>query len=277
MSSVFAVGRYGTILHYNSSQWNPIDTDTSGQPVEGWTYWNSVTDLKFKLDAGGNRNIYAATLGHGIYLSPNQAETWINLLAPPYKIHALEVGSIYVASYGVYAFQGVGFVAGEVKDELTLVGIDHARVSTDAGFWTSTNRDGVYVLPLLAGNYNITGDADGYKPETAHNVPSIVDGNVVNFYLTDPVVYVRINGADVLAANGTNIPHGELSEFTFSNLQGAQTIEVLFEEAVSACAGDLDTDGDVDGLDIGRYISGQQNGVSVAELAAGFGRTDCLP
>lgn len=330
ITSVFAVGRYGTILLYNGSQWSNIDTVAGGQPVEGWTQKNSVTDLKFKLDPGGNRNIYAATDRQGIYLSPNQAGTWINLLSPPYMVYALEVGSIYVASYGVYTFQGDGFIAGEVKDELTLVGIDNARVFTDLGFLTHTNQDGVYVLPLLAGSYNITGDADGYNPETAYNVPSIKDGNVVSFYLTDPVVYVRIDGADLLADNGTfegtygnitpvegiyrwssgngngylyvpypygwvrlaivpkdgcgvenvwinGIAHGELLEYTFSNIQAAQTIETLFEEGVSACAGDLDTDGDVDGLDLARYVAGQQNGATIADLAAGLGRTDCFP
>jgi hypothetical protein len=330
MSSVFAVGRYGTILLYNSSQWSNIDTVAGGQPVEGWTHSNSVTDLEFRLDPGGNRNIYAATDRQGVYLSPNQAGTWVNLLSPPYSIRALATGSIYVASDGVYAFQGIGFIIGEVKDELTMVGIDKAWVSTDLGFLAHTDQTGTYVLPLMAGNYNITGDADGYKPETAYNVPSIQGGNVVNFYLTDPVVYVKINGTDVLAANGSfegafgnitpvegvyrwssgdgsgylyvpypygwarlaitpedgcvignvwvnGISHDQIPEYTFSHPQSAQTIEIFFEQAVSACAGDLDTDGDVDGLDIARYAAGQQNGVSVADLAAGLGRTDCLP
>jgi hypothetical protein len=329
-NQVYAVGRYGTILFYDGLEWIKRDTYAGGAPVEGWPDQNAVTDLKFKLDPGGNRNIYAATDRQGIYLSPNQAETWVNLLSPPYSIYALEVGSIIVGSYGIFTFKGIGFIIGDVKDELTRVGIDNARVSTDLGFWTTTDQTGFYVLPLVAGNYNITGDADGYKPETAYNVPSIQGGNKVDFYLTDPVVFVRINGSDVLAANGTfdgtfgnitpvegvyrwsygsgngylYVPYpygwarlaitpedgcvvgnvwvngnsqGEIPEYTFSHPQSAQTIEVLFEEAVSACAGDLDTDGDVDGLDVARYAAGQQNGVSVADLAGGFGRTDCLP
>ena len=201
-SAVYAVGRYGTILLYNGSVWRQIDTDTNGEPVEGWTQTNAVTDLKFKLDPGGNQNIYAATDRQGIFLSPNLAGTWINLLSPPYTVYALEVGSIIVGSYGVYAFQSIGYIVGEVKDELTRVGLDNASVSTDSGFSAVTNQDGVYVLPLVAGNYNITGDAVGYKPETAYNVPSKKDGNVVNFYLSDPLVHVKIDGADILGTNG---------------------------------------------------------------------------
>ena len=211
-SQVYAVGRYGTVLYYDGAQWNKIDMDGGGNPIETMTDWNPVTDLKFKVDAGGNRNVYASTDRQGIYFSPNAADSWINLLSPPYSVFALEVGSIYVASYGVHTFAGIGFICGEVRDELTMIGLDDAKVSTDSGFWVTTNADGIYVLSLVAGNYNLIGDADGYKPETAHAVPSMKDGNVVNYYLTDPVIYVKIDGVEVLASGGVfDAPQGSIS------------------------------------------------------------------
>ena len=199
---VYAVGRYGTIQYYDGTTWIPKDILPSGQTIEWATNWNAVTDLKFKLDPGGNHNVYAATNRQGIYFSPNQGQSWINLLAPPYSISALEVGSIYVASTGVYAYQGLGYIVGEVKDILTGVGLSQASVTTESGVSGTTNSEGLYVLYLNAGLYNITGDATGYKPETAYDVPSKKDGNVVNFFLTDPPVFVKINGADILGTNG---------------------------------------------------------------------------
>ena len=328
-SQVYAVGRYGTMLYYDGIQWEGLPLlDDQDNPIEMRAPWNAVTDLKFKVDSGGNRNIYASTDRQGIYLSPNAAASWINLLSPPYSVYALEVGSIYVASYGVHAFAGIGFICGEVRDELTMIGLDDAKVSTDLGFRTTTNADGIYVLGLEAGNYNLTGNADGYKPETAYNVPSINDGNVVNYYLTDPIIYVKIDGEEVLASGGIfdgiqglifpeagvygwsgglgsghlkvsypngwvtlaitpkdgfqvnnvmvdGISKGSLAEYTFANMEGPQIIEAVFE-ADYACVCDFDQDGDVDGKDSAGFASGSHTGVALSELAAEFGRNNCL-
>jgi len=187
-SQVYAVGRHGTVLYNDGAQWaNVALLDDQSIPIVWLAPWNAVTDLKFKVDEQGNRNIYASTDRQGIYFSPNAAESWINLLSPPYSVFALGIGSIYVASYGVHPFTGTGWISGRVLDELTLIGLDNALVSTDIPFEAATNPDGIYALGLPAGNYNLTGEANGYNSETAYNVPSIKDGNTVNYYLTDPL------------------------------------------------------------------------------------------
>jgi hypothetical protein len=329
-NQVYAVGSRGTVLFYDGTGWAVKDIAQDGLQIESMTSWNAVTDLKFKLDPGGTRNIYAATDRQGVYFSPNSGQDWINLLSPPYSVSALAVGSIYVASYGVFAYQGVGYIAGEVKDALTMIGLPQATVTTETGVWDATNADGIYVLPLVAGNYNLTADALGYKPETAYDVPARRDGNVVNFYLSDPPVYVRIDGVDLLGDSGVfegaagsirptagtyswsqsgdggylQVPypygwvqlaiephagnqvldvlvngssHGPVTAYSFYHPDIAQTIEALFGPLASLCNADIDQDGDVDGADVSGFVLGTQNGATLADLGAAFGRTDCLP
>jgi photosystem II stability/assembly factor-like uncharacterized protein len=194
---IYAAGSHATILRYRDGAWMPAKI-----AIDKIAPWNAVTDLDFKTDAAGNRNLYAATDRQGIYISPDGADAWIHLSAPPYSVFALETGSVWVATYGVFVFQGHGYICGVVRDEGTGSGLNQATVRTDAGFSAPTRSDGIYVLVLTAGKYNLTAEAAGYKPETAFDVPSLQDGNTANFYLADPVIQVEIDNTPKEASSG---------------------------------------------------------------------------
>jgi len=220
-NQVFAAGSDGTILYYDGNHWKKVDSHSNGNPVERITPWNAVTGLGLKVDRGGNRKIYSSTERQGIYLSMDHGSTWRNLSAPPYPIFELNVGSVYVATWGVHTFHGQGLIVGWVKDELTGAGLPNGYVlSGSVPFPTDAN--GYYQIPLGAGNYSLEAHATGYKHEKIDGVPSLIDGNTVIFYLSDLVVYIRINGSPVQAAaqifeNGQGRIQAGQGDFASSN------------------------------------------------------------
>ena len=197
---VYAAGNYGTILNYDGNNWNNVDTLSSGKPVERPTPSNAVIGLKLKNDNRGNRIIYASTAHRGIYRSWDHGYTWRYLASPPYPIFGLDIGSVIVATWGVHAFQGQGLIVGWVKDGLTKAGLPNGYVWSASGA-SPTEATGFYQIPLGAGNYDLKGEAPGYKHEWVHGVPALIDGNEVTFFLSDIAVYIKINGTPLQAAN----------------------------------------------------------------------------
>jgi photosystem II stability/assembly factor-like uncharacterized protein len=199
---IYAVGRYGTILYYDGVDWKKVDSSSSGSPIERITKWNAVTGLQSKKDSGGNRNLYASTERQGTYFSSNQGTNWINLSSPPYPVFALAVGSTAAAAYGVYNYQGGGFIAGVIADDRTKVPLPNSYAKTDLFTSISTGIPGVYFLEVPAGFYDVTGIAAGYGDKTIPDVESTHNGTGLDIFLTEPNVKVRIDGAEVSAVSG---------------------------------------------------------------------------
>jgi len=199
---IYAVGRYGTIRYYDGADWKKVDSASNGSPIERITKWNAVTGLQSKKDSGGNRNLYAGTERQGTYFSPNQGANWINLLSPPYPVFALKVGSAIAASYGVYNYQGGGFIAGVIADDRTKVPLPNSHAKTDLFTSIPTVVPGGYFLDVPAGTYNVTGLSAGYRDKTIPGVESTHDGTGLDIFLTEPNVKVIIDGTETPALSG---------------------------------------------------------------------------
>ncbi|MFZ1983192.1 MAG: hypothetical protein WAU91_02190, partial [Desulfatitalea sp.] len=191
-SNLYAVGPGGDLLRYDGQQWSQIDANPQNGYQEVWgtapnrvmisdylggvwlwdgerlsalrsqgTYSRSVTDLAFH-----RRNpdiVYAATFKAGVYISPNQAENWLSLEAPPSMTYALATGSLYAATgAGVYQLTGSGVVAGQVRDIHSLQAIHDATVSCDLGQSCRSN-EGQYMMVLPAGIFDLYARSDGYQ------------------------------------------------------------------------------------------------------------------
>jgi photosystem II stability/assembly factor-like uncharacterized protein len=198
----YAVGRYGTILYYDGADWKKVDSASIGSPVERITQLNAVTGLQSQKDRGGSRNLYAGTERQGIYFSSNQGTNWINLSSPPYPVFALAVGSAAAAAYGVYNYQGSGFIAGVIADDRTKVPLPNSYAETDLFTSIPTGVPGGYFLGVPAGTYNVTGISVGYHHKTIPGVESTHNGTGLDIFLTEPNVKVSIDGAEVSAVNG---------------------------------------------------------------------------
>jgi hypothetical protein len=194
---VYAVGAYGTIRKYTteSGVWSAVEGITESGPP-----WNPVTDIKSKLE-GGKRTLYASTSRQGVYASPNGGQSWTSLVAPPYDVQAISVGSVVVATQGGAYGAGWGWMWGQVFDEKTGLPIDSALVQTDAGYWHRTDANGFYHMTMPPGGYYVTGSAAGYAPEETPSPAQVLSGGAtqVTFYLLDPIITVRIDGQELKA------------------------------------------------------------------------------
>lgn len=196
---VYAAGPGGLLLRYDGRQWVQVDHDPEHPYHEIWgmgparlyltddlggiwrydgreitavreqgTYNRSVTDLAFHRQDPDI--IYAATVMAGVYITPNQAADWLNLGTPSSRVHALAAGSLYAATGGgMYQLTGTGVLTGTVSDADTLLGIDDARVTTDLGH-QCRSVDGLYMMVLPAGLFDVYALADHYDLAAAENV-----------------------------------------------------------------------------------------------------------
>ncbi len=305
-SKAFAVGLYGTIISYET-QWTVINTGGFG------TVWNPVTDLGSKFDSTGNWIIYASTSRQGIFSSPNSGKSWVRIKSPGYDVYALETGSVFVATQGgVHQYTGLGWIFGEVKDDITGLGIGKAQVKSDtSGVWTECSEAGLYMMQLQAGSHHLTASAQGYKPERAMDVPVYgSEATTVNFTLHDPVItLIAGQGGSVVPTAGNykfqggvvtvqcggwvvlliipdpgfgvdavmldGVSQGPVQALTLQDVKEDVTLKVSFALNPNACMGDFFADGDVDGQDLSFYASAGISAMELEQIAAAFGRSDC--
>lgn len=187
---VFAVDYGGRILFYGGAAWRDIG------PPEGES-WNSVTDLEFHPK---DKNlVYAGTDQQGVYVSPNQAQKWLNLGTPEYAVKAISTSSLYAATQaGVLQCTGTGVIAGQLMDQLTKAGIDGAIVFNDFGVKT-ISVNGEYMMVTPVGIFSVTAVKDNYANKTLANVP-VYGGDVtwantsMELGVSDPSVLLGTGG-----------------------------------------------------------------------------------
>jgi photosystem II stability/assembly factor-like uncharacterized protein len=186
-NQVYAVGIYGTILFYNGKQWQQVDQNPDDRPVEAITRWNAVTDLTYFSADKDNRLIYASTARQGVYLSPDQGDSWHYLSAPPYSTVAFVVGSGGAGGDGAYS-QSRYYIFGKVKRKDTGAKLKDATVRNLCGDPVPcdsyvTKRKGKYVLRLPPGKYTIRATRSGYDTMDKSNIQPKPDGKKLNFKL----------------------------------------------------------------------------------------------
>jgi photosystem II stability/assembly factor-like uncharacterized protein/long-subunit fatty acid transport protein len=198
---VYAVGHSGQILHYDGTTWSvstiPDAKDLTGiwglpngvlfvvESSGGGIYrydgsqwetlrpagsrFRSVTDLAF--NRSNTDILYASTHRAGVFLSPNRAGDWLNLGAPVLAVNAISAGSLYAAtSGGLFQLTGTGVLAGDVFDRHSVDMLDNVSVTTDLGIGNRT-IDGLYMMVLPAGEYDVYASADNYELGVAGDVP----------------------------------------------------------------------------------------------------------
>ena len=211
-TDVFAVGEGGVILHFNGSTWSNTGPrtknvtyhcvwGTSGRDLfiggsdgsiihyngdvfssmRSGSHVSAVTDLEFH-----HRNtqepqdinvIYASTYGAGIYISPDQADNWLNLGTPDYYVHAISTSSLYAATDGeLLQCTGTGLIAGQVRNALSQSPINNATVFNDFGVKT-ISVNGEYMMVSPSGTCVVTAIADGYASKTAGDI-TVYGGDV---------------------------------------------------------------------------------------------------
>ncbi|MCG6910616.1 MAG: carboxypeptidase regulatory-like domain-containing protein, partial [Deltaproteobacteria bacterium] len=219
-NQVYAVGQYGTLLDYDGSSWSEVDVGFKEFPA-----WNSVTDLKFKLE-GSDRIIYASTVRQGIYASSDGGNSWTNMSTPPYEVYALATGSVIVGTQGgVLAMSGYGLLYGQVTDHLGTP-IPNVTIATDIGKSTVSASDGTWSIGMKAGTYVVTATVPGYGRVSETDVP-IYDatGTFVGFEFNNRSIYVSIGNREVLGTAGSFVgPGGRVTptagQFTWSQGSG---------------------------------------------------------
>ncbi len=177
--SVFVVEDNGGIYRYDGVQWEVLRPAGSR--------FRSVTDLAFNRQ---NPDIlYASTYQAGVFISPNQAGQWLNLGTPALAVNAISAGSLYAAtSGGLYQLTGTGVLAGEVYDRHSGAMLDDAPVTTDLGIQNRT-IDGLYMMVVPAGNYDLYATADNYGMAAAEDVTVFgADVTWVDFEMASGVV-----------------------------------------------------------------------------------------
>ena len=166
-TDVFAVAFFGSVIHYNGESW------TLMKP--GGKNYNSVTDLEFHRE---NKDvIYASTSQQGVYVSPNQAENWLNLGTPEFLVLAISTSSLYAATEGgLLQCTGTGVIAGNITDAPTGSGIDGASVHTDLGN-QCTSVAGEYMMVCPSGIFDVMATADDHANQTMEDV-TVLGGDV---------------------------------------------------------------------------------------------------
>lgn len=173
--NIYTVGLFGTLLQYNGTQWS------STALSDIMPSWNGVTDIAFSPEG----KLYASTSRQGIYASANQAESWINLSAPPYSTNTVTTGSIIVGNQaGAYSLEGEGILYGQVKDSLRSISLSGSTVKTDYGKSTRTSSSGGWQMHHPGGYFDITASKPGYTSARRENIP-VLDATFtsVNFSL----------------------------------------------------------------------------------------------
>ena len=163
------------------ASWSGSFAGISGQ------HWNAVTDLGFSIN---NKNIvYASTLLQGVYVSPNEGGSWLNLGTPDAQVYALGISSLYAGTEsGLFQLTGTGVVAGDVYDRHSADMLDDASVTTDLGIQSRT-IDGLYMMVAPAGNYDMYATADNYSMAATEDVTVFgADVTWVDFEMASGVV-----------------------------------------------------------------------------------------
>lgn len=160
--NLFIGGSDGSIIHYNGKVFSSM---RSGSRV------SAVTDLEFHHRETQDINvIYAGTYGAGIYISPDQADNWLNLGTPDYYVHAISTSSLCAATQGeLLQCTGTGLIAGQVRDALSHDGIHSATVFNDLGIKTISVNGG-YMMVSPSGICAVTAIADAYATETVSDI-----------------------------------------------------------------------------------------------------------
>lgn len=158
--SIFVSDSYSGLYFFDGSRWETL-RKTGDR-------FRSVTDLAaHPTDA---EVVYAATVKAGVFVSPNQADNWLNLGTPSHSVYAIATGSLYAATgSGVYQLTGTGVVAGDVYDEASLANINGALVETDMGHQCHS-LEGSYMMVLPAGIFDLFAIADEYERGEAEDV-----------------------------------------------------------------------------------------------------------
>ena len=166
-NDIMIVGQSGSIRRYDGFEWTLMQ--------EPGAKGNSVTDLAFHRE---NPDIvYASTLKAGIYISPNQAGTWLSLDAPEFAVFAISAGSLYAASEGgLWQCTGTGVLAGNIFDQHSVDVLDEALVVADMGVGCRT-IGGLYMMVLPAGKFDVYASADYYEMGIASDV-TVFGGDV---------------------------------------------------------------------------------------------------
>ena len=130
-----------------------------------------------------------ALIRQGVYISPNQAGQWLNLGTPALAVNAISAGSLYAATNGgLYQCTGTGVLAGDVYDRHAGAMLDDAQVTTDLGIQNRT-IDGLYMMVVPAGNYDLYATADNYGMAAAEDVTVFgADVTWVDFEMASGVV-----------------------------------------------------------------------------------------
>ena len=237
-TDVFAVGEGGVILHFNGSTWT--DTGPRTRHVTYHCVWGSsgrdlfiggsdgsiihyngkvfssmrsgsrvsaVTDLEFHhRDTQETQDInviYAGTYGAGIYISPDQADNWLNLGTPDYYVYAISTSSLYTATQGgLLQCTGTGLITGRVTNAISEADIHSATIFNDLGIKT-ISVNGEYMMVSPSGICAVTAIADGYANKTVSDV-TVYGGDVTwrNIAMQSGVSDPAVTGDGTQSAGG---------------------------------------------------------------------------
>lgn len=196
--SVFVGDVAGGLFRYDGSEWEAIRTSGSR--------FRAVTDLAFHRNNADI--IYASTNQAGVFISPNQADQWLNLGTPSGTVNAISSGSLFAGTdSGLYQLTGTGVLAGDVYNRDSAEMLDGARVATDLGV-ENRSIDGLYMMVLPAGRYDVYATAENYNMSTAESV-SVVGADVtwVDFEMTaalvGPPIKTAAEGATTVGSTGS--------------------------------------------------------------------------
>jgi subtilisin family serine protease len=200
---------------------------------------------------------------HVMDILPESGSPWLSFLpVPPFEVEPSGSQTINVF------VDPKGLSSGLYNDRLLVLSNDSDE---------SPYPDGVYVnLNVICDLPTINDEPDDVTVDEGQDAVFTVVATSAR-----PITYQwRMNGADV----GTDNP-----SFTLSNVQAADDGSEITCEVINACGavfsatallsvnlclGDLDGDGDVDGLDRAHYTEGAGD-ITPEEFAAELGRDDC--
>ncbi len=126
---------------------------------------------------------------------------------PDYAVRAIAVSSLYAATKaGLYQCTGTGVLVGEVYDKESIEMLDDTWVVTDLGVGNHT-INGLYMMVLPSGKYNVFAYADDYELGTASNV-NIYGANVswVDFEMAPGLVQTFTGGGSAPSPPDTSQP-----------------------------------------------------------------------